>query len=130
MAQRKKYKPRAATPVVAIQLELDTPGFTYEKWGAQQRCKPRDWIVNNNGEVYTVDAETFQRTYREVSPGLYQKDTPVWAEVADRDGAIHTKEGVTLYKAGSYLVFNNEDGTDGYAVTPDVFEKKYSPAED
>jgi len=130
MADRKKYKPRGTTPVVAVRLDLDTEGFHYQKWGSEQTCKRGDWIVDNDGEVYTVDADSFQRTYREISRGLYQKETPVWAEVAERDGTIHTKEGDTQYKAGFYLVFNNEDGTDGYAVAPDVFEKRYSPGEE
>lgn len=129
MPQRKKYVKRAQTQVVAIQLALETPGFTYQKWGHAQTCKPGDWIVNNAGDVYTVDHESFARTYRAVSPGLYQKVAPVWAEVADQDGAIQTKEGTTAYVAGSYLVFNEEDGKDGYAVTADAFAAMYAPAE-
>jgi hypothetical protein len=129
MAARKKYVKRARTPVVAIQLDLETGGFTYRKWGGEQSCKSGDWIVNNGGDVYTVDRDSFARTYRAESPGLYQKVAPVWAELADRDGAIRTKEGVTHYKAGAYLVFNDEKGQDGYAVTASSFEAMYEPAE-
>jgi hypothetical protein len=126
MAQRQKYIPRAA-PVVAVQLDLDTPGFTYKKWGGEQKCKRGDWLVSNAGDVYTVDQETFRRTYRNVQPGLYKKVSPVWAEVAEQGGTIPTKEGSTDYKAGDYLVFNNEDGSDGYAMRPEVFKDKYTP---
>jgi hypothetical protein len=128
MAARRKYVKRAHTLVVAIQLDLDTDGFTYRKWGGVQACKPGDWIVNNAGDVYTVDRDTFARTYRAESPGLYRKVAPVWAEVADRDGSIRTKEGVTHYTAGAYLVFNDEEGQDGYAVTAASFEAMYEPA--
>ena len=129
MAARRKYVKRAGTLVVAVQLDLDTGGFTYRKWGGEQTCKPGDWIVNNGGDVYTVDRDTFARTYRAESPGLYRKVAPVWAELADRDGAITTKEGVTHYKGGDYLVFNDEQGQDGYAVTAPSFEAMYQPAD-
>ena len=125
MADRQKYLKRAGSAVVAIQLKLDTSGFRYQKWGAEQFCKAGDWIVNNGGEVYTVDNDTFARTYQVESPGLYRKVASVWAEVADQDGAIKTKEGATHYKAGDYLVFNDEAGKDGYSVTAPVFEKMY-----
>jgi hypothetical protein len=129
VTQRPKYVKRTNTLVVAVQLDLDTEGFRYQKWGGEQTCKPGDWIVNNGGDVYTVDRETFQRTYREESSGLYRKITPVWVELAEHDGAIPTKEGVTHYKAGDYLVFNDEDGKDGYAVSAASFTAMYVPAE-
>lgn len=83
--------------------------------------------MNNGGDVYTVDHETFARTYHAEGRGLYRKVAPVWAELADRDGATPTKEGVTHYKAGDYLVFNDEEGKDGYAVSAPSFEAMYEP---
>jgi hypothetical protein len=94
-----------------------------------QRCKKGDWILNNRGEVYTVDAETFARTYREVSPGRYSKTTTVWVERADAEGSIPTKEGSTAYKEGDYLVYNNPDRSDGYAMSADDFVAMYEPDE-
>jgi hypothetical protein len=129
MATRRKYIKRVSNLVVAIQLDLDTAGFTYRKWGGAQTCKPGDWIVNNGGDVYTVDRDTFARTYHAESPGLYRKVAPVWAEVADHDGAINTKEGITHYKTGDYIVFNDEEGQDGYAVSAPSFEAMYDPAD-
>ena len=129
MSERRKYLKRAGTSVSAVQLDLDTRGFSYRKWGGDQTCKPGDWIVNNGGDVYTVDRDTFARTYRSESPGLYRKVAPVWAEVAAQDGAITTKEGVTHYQRGDYLVFNDPRGQDGYAVTAASFEAMYEPAE-
>lgn len=115
--------------MLAIQLDLETRGFTYEKWGGTQTCKAGDWIVNNDGDVYTVDRESFARTYRAVSPGLYEKVAPVWAEVAEQAGEITTKEGVTHYGAGAYVVYNEADSTDSYAVEAEAFEKMYGPAD-
>ncbi len=129
MSGRLKYVKRANQAVVAVQLALDTVGFTYQKWGGVQRCKAGDWIVNNDGDVYTVDRETFERTYRQVGAGTYVKITPVWAEVAREAGSVQTKEGVTHYGGGDYLVFNEQHGGDAYAVSADKFEAMYQRAE-
>jgi len=126
---RRKYVKRATEFIIAIQLDLETEGFTYSKWGATQRCKPGDWLVNNNGDIYTIDAGTFARTYRATGPGTYVKTTPVWAEVATSAGAVPTKEGATHYEAGDYLVFNEPDGGDPYAVSKVKFEKMYTLAD-
>ena len=66
---------------------------------------------------------------RQVEPGTYIKTTPVWAEVAREAGSVQTKEGVTYYAAGDYLVFNEERGGDAYAVSADKFETLYRRAE-
>ncbi|MCU7893265.1 MAG: hypothetical protein KZQ78_17440 [Candidatus Thiodiazotropha sp. (ex Ustalcina ferruginea)] len=125
MDQRKRYKKRAASSVSAIKLDLETEGFTYRKWGGLQTCKRGDWLINNEGDVYTVDAETFVKTYTEVSAGLYIKTAEVWAEVADKAGAIQTLEGETHYMPGDYLVYNDKEGLDGYAVSQEKFESMY-----
>lgn len=127
MTGRRAYVKKSASRVVAVRLELETAGFTYQKWGGTQTCKAGDWLVNNEGDVYTVDGETFARTYRAVSPGVFEKATPVWAEKTGQAGQIATKEGVTRYSADAYLVYNEEDGTDGYAVEAEAFEKMYEP---
>ena len=129
MRGRLRYVKRADHAVVAVQLALETTGFTYRKWGGVQTCKAGDWLVNNGGDIYTVDRETFERTYREVGPGTYVKTTPVWAEVALVAGSVQTKEGVTHYRVGDYLVFNEERGGDAYAVSADKFEAMYRLAE-
>jgi hypothetical protein len=125
MAHRKRYRKKTDKGVVAVQLNLDTEGFAFKKWGAEQRCKPGDWLVDNAGDTYTVDAEVFVRTYRNVSPGIYVKSTPVWAEIATRAGFVPTKEGKSHYRPGDYLVFNNENGSDGYCVSPEKFLTMY-----
>ena len=127
MSSRRQFVKRAGNEVVAIQLTLDTAGFSYRKWGDVQTCKPGDWIVQNNGEVYSVDKETFAHTYVEQSPGLYRKVSPVWAERTDAAGSVTTKEGVTHYPAGAYLVSNDAEGTDTYAVAAATFEAMYEP---
>ncbi|MET0064853.1 MAG: hypothetical protein ABW076_00760 [Candidatus Thiodiazotropha sp.] len=127
MNQRSRYKKKTNVTVVAVRLNLDTEGFTYRKWGAMQTCKPGDWLVENRGDTYTVDDESFKQTYREVSPGVYLKHAEIWAEIADHDGVVRTKEGETHYKSGDYLVTNPNDPDDRYAVVKHVFEEHYEP---
>lgn len=130
MSVRRKYKKKPTSFVTAVQLDLDTEGFVYNKWGGKQVCKRGDWLVDNNGDKYTVSKESFARTYEIVSPGVYFKSAPVWAEVAEKGGRVKTKEGDTGYQAGDYLVFNNEEGTDAYAISAEKFESMYKLAED
>ena len=125
----RKYRRAAQASVTAVQLDLETEGFTYRKWGGTQRCKPGDWLVDNDGEVYTIDAETFAGTYEKVGLGVYAKNVPVWAKEATESGTIQTKEGSTDYRAGDFLVFNQADGGDGYAVEPEKFHSLYEPAD-
>ena len=129
MANRLKYQKKADQFVIAVKLDLQTEGFTYRKWGAEQRCKSGDWLVDNNGDVYTIDSEVFDRTYRKLGPGTYVKTTPIWAERATQAGSIETKEGRSHYEAGDYLVSNNEDGTDAYCISSDKFEAMYEPVD-
>jgi hypothetical protein len=128
VATRKKYRRRPGNPIVAVQLALKTAGFTYEKWGDTQVCKPGDWIVKSGEDTYTIDADVFARTYRQVGPGLYEKHGSVWAEQVGQPGKITTKEGSTEYEKGDYLVFNDEAGSDGYAVSRERFHELYEEA--
>ena len=130
MAPR-RYVRRPDSPVVAIKLDLDLDGFAYRKWGDEQRAKRGDWLVDNDGDVYTVDADVFARTYRPTGkgPGAYVKSTPVWATKAETAGSVATKEGRTHYEAGDYLVSNSEDGSDQYAISAAKFESLYMPDE-
>ena len=122
---RKKYKKRPDQFIIAVQLDIETDGLTYKKWGALQKAKPGDWLVNNDGEIYTIDQDVFKRTYKKIDDGKYIKLTPIWAEKAKEAGSIKTKEGRSHYKAGDYLVFNNADGNDVYCVSSDKFRAMY-----
>ena len=125
MSGLKKYRKKATSLITAAQLNLETTGFSYQKWGAQQRCKAGDWLVENGGDCYTIDADTFDRTYERVSPGVYRKTSEVWAKVAQSAGSVTTREGSTAYLAGDYLVSNEADGSDNYAVDKTTFEAAY-----
>lgn len=129
MRIRKRYRKKIDQFVVAIQLDLDTEGFIYTKWGAKQRCKAGDWIVNNDGDIYTVDYDVFKKTYVNIRQGIYAKTTPIWAEITTHAGSVNTKEGESFFKKGDYLVSNNEDGTDAYCISAEKFESMYEPDE-
>jgi hypothetical protein len=125
MDRRLKYRRKSGQFVVAVRLDLDTNGLSYHKWGGRQRAKRGDWLVDNNGEVYTVDGKVFARTYRRIRPGCYVKKTPVWAEVAAEAGSMKTKEGASRYRKGDYLVYNHRNGRDGYCMSPATFKARY-----
>lgn len=129
MSTLQRYRKRPSHAVTAIRLTLDTEGLHYTKWGAEQYCKSGDWLVDNNGDVYTIDADSFSQTYKQVQPGRYIKTTPVWAEQADAGGFFNTKEGLSEYKAGDFIVFNNPDRTDGYPVDESIFLAMYETDE-
>ena len=129
MPERRKYRKREKQLVYAVRLDLETDGFTYRKWGGTQRCEKGDWVVDNGGDVYTVNSDTFARTYRHVDQGAYEKFAPVWAAPADAAGSIRTKEGTTDYQVGDYLVSNNDDGSDAWAVGRVKFEEMYEPVD-
>ncbi|MCP4203937.1 MAG: hypothetical protein GY769_18625 [bacterium] len=128
MGELRRFRKKAGTAVTAVQVDLDTKGFSYRKWGDTQFCKRGDWLVNNQGDVYTIDGETFEATYRPAGAGVYVKLTPVWAEAVEEAGVIETKEGATHYEVGDYLVYNDRDRKDGYAVSAAKFEEMYEPA--
>ncbi|MEO5733055.1 MAG: hypothetical protein ABIN96_12090 [Rubrivivax sp.] len=124
---RKRYKRRPERAVTAVQMTLDFDGLSYTKWGGSQRGKRGDWLVDNQGDVYTVDADSFAATYSQQSPGRWLKTAPVWAEQATAAGQVATKEGHTQHQAGDWLVSNREDGSDSYAVSAAKFNTLYEP---
>jgi hypothetical protein len=128
-AKRARYRKKASQYVVAVRLDLDTDGIVYRKWGGEQRAKRGDWLIDNGGDVYTVDAKSFARTYERVAAGRYVKTAPIWARVATETGTVKTKEGTSGYKRGDYIVSNNKNGTDAYCISKAKFEKMYRRAD-
>lgn len=122
---KRRYRKRKEQHVTAVQIRLETAGLEYEKWGAKQTGRPGDWLIDNDGDVYTISEDSFDSTYEQVSPGRYRKVAAVWAVQASRNGAVKTREGETVYEAGDYLVSNNDDGDDEYAVSKERFEQMY-----
>lgn len=129
MNARLKYQKRPSQFVTAVRLALDTKGLIYRKWGALQRAKRGDWLVDNDGEVYTIDAHSFRRTYRRLRPGVYLKITPVWAQPATDAGRVRTREGWSNYRKGDYLIYNQRRGGDAYCIDAKKFRRMYRRAD-
>jgi len=124
----KLYSRRDNTHVTAVRLNVATSGFDYEKWSHTQHCNAGDWVVDNGGDTYTINADSFASTYREVSSGRFEK-CRIWARQSDDAGTIQTKEGATDYQAGDFLVYNNQDQSDGYAISAAKFTALYEEIE-
>lgn len=122
---RQRYRRKADQFVTAVQLNLPLNAFSYQKWGGEQHAKRGDWLVDNAGDVYTVDEQSFANTYHCLRPGVYVKTAPIWAEQASQAGVVQTKEGQSSYVAGDYLVSNKQDGSDAYSVTAEKFATLY-----
>ena len=125
MGKLTRYTRRETATVTAVQLDLETDGFSYRKWGGVQRARAGDWLVNNGGEVYTIDKDVFVATYAEVSAGVYRKTGHVWAREAVQDGRVKSTSGLTEYRAGDMIVFNDKDEADGWAMSQDAFDRLY-----
>ena len=123
----RRFVRRPDRVIAAVRLAFDMEGFRYRKWGGEQFARPGDWVVDNDGDVYTIDAEVFSRSYRQVATGAFVKTTPVWAFRAEVAGVVQTAEGATSYERGDYLVSHHEDGSDAYAVSAEKFEALFEP---
>ena len=120
-----QYRPREAATVLALRLDLELQCFQYEKWGGKQQARRGDWVVDKDGDVYTVTDSNFSRTYRLVRPGLYRKDAPVWACLAPSDGVVPSEEGSTAYQEGDYVVFHLPEDDLGWAMRAEEFLRTY-----
>jgi hypothetical protein len=77
-----------------------------------------------------VQRDSFAQTYEKVDIGKYRERTPIWAEVATHPGQVRTKEGLRAYEPGDYLVSNDEEGRDQYAIARQRFDEMYEPADE
>jgi hypothetical protein len=82
---RKTKRGRTTAFVTAVQLDLDTEGFRYNKWGGGKYANVA--IGSSTTTVTsTVSQEAFAKTHQLISPGVYLKTASVWAEVAEMQG--------------------------------------------
>jgi len=121
-----RYRKRNNLPITAVQLDLIFEEFQYSKWGGSQKANPGDWLVNNDGDTYTIANRVFRETYKEVSPGRFIKTVTIEAEQVAAFGFIKTLEGDSSYEPGDYIITN--PGGDKYPVSKGKFENMYEPA--
>lgn len=121
----KRYRKKSEKVVEAMPLALPDCRVQYEQWGGSQQAKEGDWLVKHDDEYYTVESETFAKTYQHIRANHYKKIGKVWAKIANDSGTVVTKEGKTQYKEGDILVYNNKNKTDGYAMNVETFNNNY-----
>lgn len=119
----KTYRKKATHTVFAIQASIKG-NIYYEKWDHNQKATEGDYLVDNEGDVYTVEKVTFESTYTEVGDHRYAKTALVKAEQATESGKIRTLEGLSSHNAGDYIVHNPRQG-DVYVVPQNEFESVY-----
>lgn len=118
-----KYYKKGTVVAVQINLDLKDGVFKFEKWGDTQTAKKGDWLINNNGEIYTCDNKVFQDTYREATKGNYYKFSTIEAVEATEDCQIKTLEGISHCKKGDFIVTNI--GGDQYFIEREKFFNMY-----
>ena len=126
MSEHQKLVKRPDQAVHARRLDLDTDGFTYRKWGGQQRCKAGDWIVSSDGDTYTLDAKTFARNYRHLKDGAYLQPHAGLGRTGDR-GRRGADEG-RRHQVSGWRLSGLEPGRRrrGYAVAKAKFERTFT----
>jgi len=123
-----RFTPNPSNFAIAIKIDLNlTTDLFYHKWGDVQMASSGDYLVLKNGETYTIEESSFESTYSPIpgQPGAYVKTGDVWAIVATEDGQITTKEGLTSFKAGDYIVSNDQLFEDTYAISRKKFDELY-----
>ncbi len=118
-----RYIKKNTVTAVQINLDLKDKILQYQKWGGLQTAKIGDWLVDNNGEVYTCDSKVFDNTYEMVSPGVYRKTVMITAELAVKSGSVNTIEGTSSYGKGDFIITN--PGGDQYPVDREKFFEMY-----
>lgn len=89
-------------------------------WG-----QPGDWLVETDGERWTVDGEVFQRTYEHLEADVYRKVTPVLAAKLAHPDSVESREGVVNAERGDLLVCNITG--ECWSVPACRFFQRYAP---
>ncbi|MGQ7787939.1 PGDYG domain-containing protein [Nesterenkonia sp. K-15-9-6] len=96
--------------------------------GAVMEAKPGDWIVDDDGQQWSVDAEVFAETYEAVSEGRYRKTGEVRARQIAQPTSLETLEGSDQLDAGDWVV-QNASG-ECWGVSDARFRRRYQVLHD
>ena len=88
-------------------------------------AQPGDWLVSDGVSSWTVAADVFAATYRELCNGRFTKTAVVTARQLPAKATIPTLEGPATAEAGDWVVCN--PGGDAWPVPLDEFERRYEP---
>lgn len=125
----KQYERRPDGLIIAIQIRLDLEagGIAYRKWDSEQWGKRGDWLINDDGDTYTVSAENFANDYELSESGLYRNTAKVWAEEATGSGFVEIRGGTAPFVEGNMLVFSDPDRKEGQVFFYNKFNRLYRP---
>eukprot|EP01006_Ploeotia_vitrea_P007652 TRINITY_DN1771_c0_g1_i1.p1 TRINITY_DN1771_c0_g1~~TRINITY_DN1771_c0_g1_i1.p1 ORF type:complete len:798 (+),score=383.68 TRINITY_DN1771_c0_g1_i1:124-2517(+) len=99
----------------------------FKSWGTGE-SKRGDWVIVGSGDdVYTCDAEIFEKTYEKVDgdePNMYRKTGYTLAREMDKAFLIQTLEGTEHGAAGDFLAQNPVDG-EQWPIDAETFKRTY-----
>ncbi|WP_157558894.1 hypothetical protein [Nocardioides sp. Soil774] len=93
--------------------------------GSNLTAEAGDWLVSDGESSWTVAADVFATTYREVGSGSFTKTALVVARQLAVKVTIATMEGPATGNAGDWVVRN--PGGDAWPVPDREFKRRYEP---
>lgn len=93
------------TSVVRV-IQLDAPLTWNADHGSTMQAQPGDWLVQSEGDTWSVEDGIFRVTYEHLRDDLYRKVTPVLAVELPAAGTVLSREGMVEAEQGDLLVCN------------------------
>lgn len=119
---RPLWRPCARVGTVTAQ-QRDKPWAWTSRSGATMQADPGDWMVEENGESWSVRDDIFRSSYRHLSGSQWQRSGTILARPAQPGETIDTPEGPTTAADGDWVVRGNHG--DHWPVPADVFARHY-----
>jgi hypothetical protein len=119
----RRYRPTA----VVSARQLTDPLVWRTSRGADLRAEAGDWeLVDDDGDRWTVAADTFTRSYQRSPDGHYRKRELIDAVRLTGRAEISTLEGAATAEIGDWLL---RDAVGAVWPVPDgTFRARYRPA--
>lgn len=104
--------------------QRDRPWTWTSASGATMQAATGDWLVEEDGESWSVRDDIFRSSYRHVTGAQWQRYGSVLARTAQPGETIETPEGPTLAADGDWVVQGGHG--DQWPVPADVFAHHYT----
>ena len=115
--------------VIAVQLDLDTAGFTFRKWGAEQRVQARRLARRQRRRrLHRRRGQSSRAPTASCAAAPTSRRRRCGPRRARRPAASPRRRAART-TGRRLLVSNDEDGSDAYAVDAAKFEAMYEPDE-
>lgn len=113
--------------LVVTATRLDERKIWRTATGSNLTAQPGDWLLCDGNDNWTVAADVFRATYRNLGGDQYAKFTIVRARQLSSRTTINTLEGPSLAEPGDWLVGN--PGGDAWPVPRADFGRRYEKVE-